>query len=101
MDSGFSLALPFHGYLWCCGFSHFLFSGSFSGTLWLWVEILVPGVISWNKCPGSPGTTWVELLVLEPRLGKILWSPSWVEILVPRVGLEKFSGALECCGLNY
>jgi len=34
--------------------------------------------VGWSKQSGSPGTTWVELLVLELRLGQTLLSPWWV-----------------------
>lgn len=58
-------------------------------------------VVGWNKFYRILRTTWVELLVLEPRLGKPIWSPWSVELLVPGAELEKQSGALEGCGLSY
>jgi len=56
-------------------------------------------VVGWNKCFGSPRTTWIELIVLEPRLGQMIWIHWWVELLVPGAGLD--SGGLEGCGLSY
>jgi len=57
--------------------------------------------MGWNIHFGSPVTTWVELLVMKPRLGQTLWRASWVQLLVPRAGLDKHVGALEDCGLSY
>jgi len=42
--------------------------------------------VGWNKHFGIPTTTWVDLLVLEPRLGETLWTPWWVELLVLELG---------------
>jgi len=56
-----------HGVL---GFFHLLFCDWFSGSLWLWVELLVIGVIGWEKHYGICGKTFFELLVLEPWLEK-------------------------------
>ena len=57
--------------------------------------------MGWNKHSRSPRLAWVEFLVLEPSLGQTLWSPWWVELLVPVFGLEKHSRALEGCVLIY
>jgi len=51
--------------------------------------------MGWNTRSDSPRIAWVELLVLEPRLGQMLESPWWVELIVPGVGLDKRSRALE------
>lgn len=67
----------------------------------MWVEILVLGAVSWDTFTGSPGTTWVELLFLEPKFGKMLLSPWWVQLLVPRSKLGKFSRSLEGFGFGY
>jgi len=57
--------------------------------------------MSWNKCSRIPRTTWVELLVLEARLGQTLWSPWWIDLIITVTGLEKLSRALKGYGLSY
>ena len=56
---------------------------------------------SLQLCVGINALEALELLVLNPRLRQTLWIPWWVELLVPRGGLDKFSRFLEGCGLRY
>jgi len=56
-----------------------------SGSLWLWVELLIPGAVGWNKCYRA-----LEQLGLSYQS----WSLVWKNSLEPLVGLVTSPRAL-------
>jgi len=81
-----SLSFPFSRYPWSCGCISFWFL--FGSHLPLVVGWVTSSWKPWlDKCSRSPITTWVELLVLEALVGKMLWKP-----LVGRVNSSRRYG---------
>ena len=77
--------------------------------LFFWLFIMIPLVMGWVTSSWSLG--WINALELDIQLlgwvtspralvGKILWSPRWVELLVLELWLDKHSGAQKQLGLS-